>query len=256
MSAENGPVDPFSAQKQSLLDNLRPVFEIRVLALMRSVSTISDAISVSLLGNKGDLSLHSVAASLDAVSSPSSLVILEDQHSDALPLLQPTARVAIILDNCGIELVSDLMLAVLLLQLDSCATVTLLCKKRPVWVSDALEKDIHEHMAWAQSLKFEDEDAAAANAKFVAWLTTCLFTDRIRIIAHEFLSGPEAFDEMPAELTSLFETCSLVICKGKLQHARYEAADCLSTSDALQVMPIIVDCSVIGMSLRTLLSLS
>jgi uncharacterized protein with ATP-grasp and redox domains len=254
MSADNGPVDPFSAQKQSLLDNLRPVFEIRVLALMRSVSTISDAISVSLLGNKGDLSLHSVAASLDAVSSPSSLVILQDQHCDALPLLKPTARVAIILDNCGIELVSDLMLAVLLLQSDSCASVTLLCKKRPVWVSDALEKDILEHMAWAHNLKFEDEDAAAANAKFVAWFRTCLFTNRIRIIAHEFLSGPEAFDEMPAELTDLFETCSLVICKGILQHATYDALGCRSTSHTPQVMPIIVDCSAIGMSPRTPLS--
>ncbi len=216
MSAENGPVDPFSAQKRSLLDNLRPVFELRVLALMRSVSTISDAISLSLLGNKGDLSLHSVAASLDVVSSSSSLVIIEDQHADALPLLHSAAQVAIILDNCGIELISDMMLAVLMLQSESCASVILLCKKRPVWVSDALEKDIHDHMVWAQSQRFEDEDTAAANAKFVAWFSTCLFANRIRIIAHEFLSGPESFDEMPIDLNNLFETCSLVICKGKV----------------------------------------
>ena len=55
MKAHNGPVDPFSAQKQSLLDNLRLPFERHVLALMKTNSTISEAISQSLLGNKGDL---------------------------------------------------------------------------------------------------------------------------------------------------------------------------------------------------------
>ena len=57
MKAHNGPVDPFSAQKQSLLDSLGLPFERHVLALMKSNSTISEAISQSLLGNKGDLVL-------------------------------------------------------------------------------------------------------------------------------------------------------------------------------------------------------
>jgi hypothetical protein len=217
MQTYDGPVDPFAAQKQSLLDSLQQPFERSVLALMKSESTLSDAISLSLLGNKGDLSLHSVAASIDTLSSASSLVILADQRSEALKLLHSSARVAIILDNCGLELVSDLMLAALLLQSDACASVHLLCKKRPVWVSDVLEKDIHQHLEWAQSLKFDDEDSAAANAKFVAWIRTCLLTNRLIIVAHEFLSSPEAFDEMCADLVVLFEGCTLAICKGESQ---------------------------------------
>ena len=214
MKAHNGPVDPFSAQKQSLLDSLGLPFERHVLALMKSNSTISEAISQSLLGNKGDLSLHSVAASIGTISAATSLVILSDQRSEALRLLCPTARVAIILDNCGLELVSDLMLAALLLQSNACASVHLLCKKRCVWVSDVMEHDIHGHLSWAQSLKFDDEGSAAANAKFVAFIQSALLANRISIIAHEFLSGPEAFDEMPADLVCLFQGCSLVICKG------------------------------------------
>ena len=217
MQTYDGPVDPFAAQKQSLLDSLQQPFERSVLALMKSESTLSDAISQSLLGNKGDLSLHSVAASIDTLSSASSLVILADQRSEALKLLHSSARVAIILDNCGLELISDLMLAALLLQSDACASVHLLCKKRPVWVSDVLEKDIHQHLEWAQSLKFDDEDSAAANAKFVAWIRTCLLTNRLIIVAHDFLSSPEAFDEMCADLVVLFEGCTLAICKGESQ---------------------------------------
>ena len=216
MQAHNGPVDPFAAQKQSLLDNRRAPYERHVLRLLKLDSTISDAISQSLLGNKGDLSLHSVSASIDAVSSPSSLTILSDQRSQALQLLHSTARVVIILDNCGVELISDLMLAALLLQSESCACVHLLCKRRPVWVSDVLEHDIHQHVAWAESQKFADEETAAANAHFVAWIRTCLLTNRISIEPHEFLSGPEAFDEMPADLVTLFKGCSLAICKGHL----------------------------------------
>ena len=214
MKAHGGPVDPFSAQKQSLLDSLRLPFERHVLALFKSEAEISDAISQSLLGNKGDLSLHSVASSINAVSSAGSLIVLSDQRAEALQRLHPTARVAIILDNCGIELISDLMLVVLLLKTHSCASVHLLCKKRPVWVSDVLEKDIHEHLAWAQSLKFDDEHTASANFEFVARFRTGLLSNQITIVPHEFLSGPEAFDEMPSDLISLFGGSSLVICKG------------------------------------------
>ncbi len=217
MKKYDGPVDPFAAQKQSLLSNLRAPFECRVLSLTRSASFLSDAISQSLLGNKGDLSLHSVAASIDTISSSGSLVVLADQRAEALKLLHSNARVAIILDNCGVELVSDLMLAALLLQSDSCARVHLLCKRRPVWVSDVLEQDIYQHLDWAQSLKFDNEELAAENAKFVAWIRTCLLTDRISVVAHEFLSSPEAFDEMPADLIKLFEGCTLTICKGELR---------------------------------------
>lgn len=215
MKKYNGPVDPFAAQKQSLLSNLRAPFERHVLALMKSDASLSDAILQSLLGNKGDLSFHSVAASIDTLSSASSLVILADQRAEALKLLHSNARVAIILDNCGLELVSDLMLSALLLQSDSCACVTLLCKRRPVWVSDVLEQDIYQHLEWVQCLKFDNEEVAAENAKFVAWIRTCLLTDRISVVAHEFLSSPEAFDEMPADLVKLFKGCTLTICKGE-----------------------------------------
>ena len=214
MKAHDGPMDPFSAQKQSLLDNLRLPYERRVLELMTSNCTISDAVSQSLLGNKGDLSLHSVAASIDTISVADSLVILSDQRADALRLLHSTARVAIILDNCGVELISDLMLAALLLESQSCSSVLLLCKKRPVWVSDVLQQDIHQHLQWAQSLKFDDRHTAAANAKFVTLIQTSLGTSRMSVVAHEFLSGPEAFDEMPPDLVGVFEACDLVICKG------------------------------------------
>jgi hypothetical protein len=214
MKIHSGPVDPFLAQKRSLLSNLRQPFEHHVLGLIKHDSSVSDALSQSLLGNKGDLSLHSVAASMHALSSAASLVILVDERDEALKLLCSSARVAIILDNCGLELISDLMLAMLLLRSNSCASVHLLCKKRPVWVSDVLEDDIQQHIEWAQSLSFDEEHSAAANAEFVACIRGNLMAGSICIVPHEFLSGPDAFDRMPADLASLFKSCSLVICKG------------------------------------------
>ena len=215
MRVHRGPADPFSAQKQSLLDNLRAPYEHHVLALLKSNAPVSHAISQSLLGNKGDLSLHSVSASLDTVASASCLTILSDQRVPALQLLHSAARVAIILDNCGVELISDLMLAVMLLQSQSCASVHLLCKSRPVWVSDVLESDIHQHLAWAESQAFADPETAAASAQFLACIRTGLLANRISIEPHEFLSGPEAFDDMPADMVQMLKGRSLVICKGE-----------------------------------------
>ena len=215
MRANHGPEDPFSAQKQSLLDHLRSPYELHVLALLKSNAPVSRAISQSLLGNKGDLSLHSVSASLDTVASANCLTILSDQRAPALQLLHSTARVAIILDNCGVELISDLMLAAMLLQSQSCASVHLLCKSRPVWVSDVLENDIHQHLAWAESQAFADHETAAASAQFLGCIRAGLLAHRISIEPHEFLSGPEAFDDMPSDMVRLFRGCSLVICKGE-----------------------------------------
>eukprot|EP01043_Picozoa_sp_COSAG02_P062968 COSAG02_NODE_8812_length_2435_cov_3.939212_2_plen_203_part_00 len=56
--------------------------------------------------------------------------------------------VIIVLDNCGLELLADLVLADGLLGCGAAAHVVLHCKAQPVFVSDAMAKDIAQAVEW------------------------------------------------------------------------------------------------------------
>ena len=63
-------------------------------------------------------------------------------------------HITIVLDNCGLELCTDLVLAEMLLISGIAATITLYAKEHPIFVSDALPSDVHHHIAQVFSLFF------------------------------------------------------------------------------------------------------
>lgn len=123
-------------------------------------SHIEQLLRWSLWANHFDLSLSggSVDAEGEAAAKCAALLeqgearLLASESAAALSALGEAAAdsrcVVIVLDNCGLELLADLVLADGLLTRAVAARVVLHCKAQPVFVSDAMAKDISQAIEW------------------------------------------------------------------------------------------------------------
>lgn len=141
--------DPFAAQKRASLDACADAFPATILPLLsrcgkgsaEGVPALRAALLRSLWGNRHDLSLSggvvggkgagaawsglSDTDCLLADDSPTAAAML---HELALRADGTSATVSLLLDNCGLELLSDLALALLLVRRG--VRVRLICKVR------------------------------------------------------------------------------------------------------------------------------
>jgi hypothetical protein len=127
-----------------------------------SAATFAVCLHGALWGNRADLSQESFLVDLSSGGAQNHFVLRDD--TDALfrvlsastaadlnvnlaPASNPAsarAAVHLVLDNAGLELASDLVLAAYLTSVGF--KVTLHCKHSPMFVSDATESDVHEQM--------------------------------------------------------------------------------------------------------------
>lgn len=170
-SSSPSPQDPFQAQKEDALKSSRDAFlagfiegeeeeEEGLTASPPSEALLARSLLRSLWGNRADLSLSAgkvvKGEGGEAGGRVEDLLLANDIPRATSLLLSPSIhKVAIILDNCGLELLQDLRLADVLLRLGqtqgagkSSVIVTLVTKTHPVFVSDAMAKDVMEHLAW------------------------------------------------------------------------------------------------------------
>jgi hypothetical protein len=189
---------------------------------------------------------------LHAVDLEEALALLDAAHSvtrtdpsssvDSGPAER--GEITIVLDNCGLELLSDLALADVLLAGRYAGRVVLLAKAAPVFVSDAMVKDVHRHIEFigqlgrdaspgaahdsalaptssaAESGAASSSDASLREAETVGALhgrlVAAVRDGSLQVREHAFLHGPQPFWEMPATLRDWWSApeCKLVITKG------------------------------------------
>jgi hypothetical protein len=150
-------------------------------------------------------------------------LLLCDDTAAAVALLEGGAggadgasggEVVVILDNCGLELLSDLVLAhALLAGAVRAAVVTLMCKTAPVFVSDALEADAAAHVDAIAG-------AGAAGAALAAALRGHLAAGRLRLESHSFFTSPFAWRDAPRGLLERLAPCACVVVKGDANYRR------------------------------------
>lgn len=128
-------------------------------------------------------------------------------------VLRPGARIVIIADNVGRELLADLVLIDHLLQQGLASRVTLHVKPWPYYVSDATAGDV---VACLRRLARTMGSARVASHRIRAAMTE----GRISLYTHEFYCAPWSYRQMPADLASDFEVASLTILKGDLNYRR------------------------------------
>ena len=221
LGGENYHVDPYATQKMNGMLDAMPVFDELVKVFdqeMNREQMLRTLLVLNLWGNKADLSIFPSSGgneqvNLDAEQMEAKIVV---NHLNALMRFFKTGkkkRIDIVLDNVGVELVADLVLAFWLVKADFAEQVVLHHKIHPTFVSDATVRDTRET---TYQLGKKDE---AANA-FVLELFDFVEAERIVLMDHEFWTSPLALWEMPSELKDYFRDSDLLISKGDANYRR------------------------------------
>jgi hypothetical protein len=121
--------------------------------------------------------------------------------------------VDLVLDNAGLELLSDLALADALLDLD--ITVVLHAKPHPTFVSDATAADLAATVEWLLA-----REGAAARA-LGERLGAALRAGRLLVQAPWFWTSPLAGWELPPKLRAELAGSGLIISKGDANYRRW-----------------------------------
>lgn len=190
---------------------------------------INLAASIALWGNKMDLSLWPADASNANIDIFSTILdkahenLLHDdskilaEHCEKLRQ-QGGGNVDIIVDNAGFELITDLALAQYLVDSGIASCVTFQLKSHPTFVSDALEKDLLEHVEhYAQLDPATYPNARKSGEKWQQFLKE----GKWKCHEDNFWVQAYAMWDMTEPLrTDLKERCDLAFVKGDANYRR------------------------------------
>ncbi|MCU6535087.1 damage-control phosphatase ARMT1 family protein, partial [Klebsiella pneumoniae] len=123
-------------------------------------------------------------------------------------------RIDFIVDNAGFELIGDLCLADFLLATNAAEKVYLHLKTHPVFVSDAMGKDIR------YTIEFLDRSIDLNVKAFAERLKNYIDNDRLVCRENQFWTSPLAFWEMPDSLYAELVQSSLILVKGDANYRR------------------------------------
>jgi len=252
-------LDPFLSQKMEALYAAGPAFIETVLPLLNEFDSIKtnpdnrsisfrDVLHRSLWGNRADLSMsggkvHTIEHKKSTVSNDaaSNTVIIHEEDLSSLLLWDDTKaietylntlsststnnniEIMIILDNCGLELLSDLVLVYGLLSLNYCYKITLMSKTSPVFVSDALPIDIERHIQWLETNTLSSTTTTESQwtcSKLASALREYQKSGQLCIENHAFFTSPLPAWEMPKDLRQRLSIVKLAIIKGDANYRR------------------------------------
>ena len=224
-------VDPFLPHKRQSMESSREAIRhlARRLGAWREngweEGALERLLEVALWGNQGDLSMWPAGAGEQPErpdeAEAREYVLVDDAAAVRVFLAQTAARatgdglrVDILLDNAGLELVSDLALVDCLLDSGRAMAVYLHLKPHPLFVSDATAEDLQETVA---ALTVADENDLRA---FGERLRGYLDGGSIRLRQDYFWTSPLPAWEMPANLRGALAAAHLVVSKGDANYRR------------------------------------
>jgi uncharacterized protein with ATP-grasp and redox domains len=129
-------------------------------------------------------------------------------------LPQKTARIDVIVDNAGYELISDLALADFLLAMDLASQVRFHVKAHPTFVSDAISVDVEDTLNALESSQNLDIK------RFGGRLRSHYRNGKLIIRGDYFWNSPLAFWEQPNSIHDELSRVELVISKGDANYRR------------------------------------
>ncbi|CAD6191640.1 unnamed protein product [Caenorhabditis auriculariae] len=230
--------DYFAEQKQSSFKEHVPQIEESASFLMSIVGEGAPAhetfglvtmLKMCLWGNRADLSLSGgdravlAQSSMIASTKRENFILVDDLNTALLNYIYPlhkkekgTRRIDIVLDNAGVELMGDLILAEYFLSMGFADKVVLHGKEFPYFVSDTTKGDFD----WTlEQLKEAGENCAKLQER----LAQRLEKGELVWNAHPFWTFPHAYFEMPTECPELYEElkkASFAFFKGDLNYRK------------------------------------
>ena len=211
--------DPFKSQKiRDILEN-RELFGSILMDFEHFSNKNPDQdrlikylLQVSLWGNKADLS--QVVTDRYQADITGEAMVLDESFEIVKFFAWHANQIDIILDNSGVELFSDLILAAGLLTARSTKTVVLHAKKYPTFVSDATCSDITDLI---QFMKNHENKLVIA---FGNRLEDLIRKEVIQLEDHDFWNAPLHFRDIPNDLLNKLNRADLMILKGDANYRR------------------------------------
>lgn len=213
--------DPFARQKRLGLTSMRDaVFALTQWLSERRVSgepasqVLHQALKSMLWGNRVDLSLWPLAEGRQGSAESGRMLV--DESSEVVEYLKTGAgSLALLIDNAGYELVTDLVLADLLLGRGLCQQVSLELKAHPTFVSDATEADLEETLSFFEAA--EHKPTRELGRRLERYAETGSLSWRSEF----FYNSPLAFWDLPAPLFQRLGRFDLVVSKGDANYRRW-----------------------------------
>jgi len=226
-------VDPYQSQKQaelpSALEAIQQVCDQLEVSLTDSQDVdhflLERLFHSNIWGNQSDLSIWSPAL---GTQSDRSLSLSEDQKKKflltdhahevsayLLSLDKSDGRVDFVLDNVGIELAHDLILADTFLRTEMVDSVYFNLKPYPTYVSDATPKDVIE------SIAFYKREGTLAVQQMAERLERNIAEKRLILKSDFFWGSPLMGWELPSHLVQDFSQSDLIISKGDANYRRW-----------------------------------
>ncbi|KAG9283011.1 protein-glutamate O-methyltransferase [Astyanax mexicanus] len=189
-------------------------------------------LQVSLWGNKCDLSISAgqdnsqKSSPIDSLADLQRFILVDDSDKvwSALMALQGSvgteksgARVDIVLDNSGFELVTDLVLADFLISVGQAKEVRFHGKCFPWFVSDVTKKDFHWTIS--QTMASNHRQMSACGVQWKRFLKEGVWSYH----DHQFWTLPNEFCDMRADAADLYSTLQasdLILFKGDLNYRK------------------------------------
>lgn len=183
--------------------------------------TLLSLLHMDLWGNQADYSLWPADAEGKPDHADSSLAddyLLIDAGSEVVDCLLAldgkSARLDFMIDNAGLELMSDLVFAEYLLSAEMVQEIHFHLKAHPTFVSDALPGDVEATVAY-----FESIDAASVR-ELGRRLRTHMQSKRLLLCSDFFWNSPLEGWKMPENLAERLSGSNLVISKGDANYRR------------------------------------
>ncbi len=169
----------------------------------------------SLWGNRIDLSLFSIAEkSRERILTAQEENLIVNHMARLKQILEKSARVSIVLDNSGHELVCDLLLCWFLLAKVRVERIDLHAKKYPIYVSDSMVKDVDHTIA---AFKFDSHPVLNRIGRD---LFSYALSGKFRLLDHPFWNSSLHFPALPEQLTNTLCESDLVLFKGDVNYRR------------------------------------
>lgn len=206
-------VDPFEHLKTAELRDPaleRDLKALDALAELPAAQQGQAKLLASLWGNRADLGFRIGQTGTQKTETEP---LVADDSAAFWASLETGAKVIVVCDNAGRELLADLVLIDHLLAHDLAASVALHVKPRPYYVSDATTADF---IACLRRLAETNHAAAGMSGR----LRAAAADSRLLPYTHDFYCAPWSYHHMPTDLAAEFERASLTIMKGDLNYRR------------------------------------
>jgi len=168
----------------------------------------------NLWGNQADLSLFHDGKIPVSSMDQEDYLLQDDTKACANYIAKGVEQVDFLIDNVGADLVGDISLALYLLKNDKAERINFHVKAEPIFVSDALEKDIDIQL---QNIEEEHSNYAEIASLFKNYVEE----GKINISANLYWNSPLFYDWLPSHLRETLDKSSLVISKGDAHYRRF-----------------------------------